>query len=306
MEILVVIGIIAVLAALLLAAVMKAYDAGHRTENFTLLGQVETGIGAFKQEFGVPCIPPGPFRLKAAYNGTEPELEFLLQCWPRLNTANTGLPNYDLDPNQTLLFFLTGGKVTNFTGFSSNPAQPFTIGQTGEKRRGPFLQMATKNYLPNPSNPILPGNPNVAGMQVTHTTTTLGGNAQPHVTQCNVNAQSWLVDAYGMPFVYFAAINGKSGMYYAPNLSVKTNFNANSTVQSYAITLTNGTTSTISPYYTKSTSGISYYNPQGFQLISAGKDGLFSAGGLFPPVSGEYGFDDQANFSKTQLGGGVN
>lgn len=302
-EILVVIGIIAILAALLLAAVMKATEAGYRTENFAMMGQVETAIGAFKQDMKVPGIPPGPFRLKAKYAATDPEVEFLLQCWPQLNPAATGLPNYELDPNQTLLFFLTGGAVTNFTGFSKNPSAPFAAAQIGEIRKGPYLQTNVKYFT------ATPGNANVSGMMVKSTQTMQGDG---NLSQSLPGSQPWLVDAYGMPYAYFAAINGKSGMYYAPKLSTQTNYTKNAQVQSYTINLVSPPkayppSTTIIPYYSNAASPTtSYYNLQGFQLISAGKDCIFGGGGLFPPVTTEYGYDDQANFSKTQLGGGVN
>ena len=54
-------------------------------------------------------------------------------------------------------------------------------------------------------------------------------------------------------------------------------------------------------------SGGKYVNESGFQIISAGKDQMFGAGdALLPAVGTPGGDDDQANFSRSVLGGGIN
>jgi hypothetical protein len=50
-----------------------------------------------------------------------------------------------------------------------------------------------------------------------------------------------------------------------------------------------------------STGASKYLNENGFQIITAGKDREFGAGGLLLPATGT-GEDDQANFSQTPLG----
>jgi prepilin-type N-terminal cleavage/methylation domain-containing protein len=53
-------------------------------------------------------------------------------------------------------------------------------------------------------------------------------------------------------------------------------------------------------------SGVTYINPNGFQIISAGRNGLFGPGGQWNPATGYGsagpGADDLANFSATYLG----
>jgi hypothetical protein len=49
-------------------------------------------------------------------------------------------------------------------------------------------------------------------------------------------------------------------------------------------------------------------NPNGYQIISAGRDSLFGPGGSWNPAAGyttagSPGLDDLANFSQTPLGG---
>jgi hypothetical protein len=76
--------------------------------------------------------------------------------------------------------------------------------------------------------------------------------------------------------------------------------------QSYTINFLNPpahvpSSTTVFPYQNAS----GFYNPQGYQIISAGRDSIFGSSGLLPPSS-SWGFDDQSNFSKTVLGGGIN
>jgi hypothetical protein len=135
------------LVAFVVAAV-ELYDARKREEalraerNRTMrdMPDVVTGINNFKSKFNVSYVPSagpnGPFRLRGQYKGNEPETIYLKSVFPYLNHAQTDLPDLDLDCNQTLVFFLTGGPVTKFTGFSKNKAHPFV---EGGERIGPFL-----------------------------------------------------------------------------------------------------------------------------------------------------------------------
>lgn len=310
-EILVVITIIAILASLILAAVLRAMDVGTRTENFAEIAQIESAIGEAKQKLNLPQIPPGPFNLKAIYSGTEPELGYLLQAFPQMNwggTTTNGLvagTNVWLDSNQTLLFFLNGSVFTNYTGFSTNPATPFAVSTTVNSNRiGPFLQASTKYYQTNPktsSGYVLQSttSPNQAGpvtvsvgTQVTVYTSN-GGTTQTYIP--------WLVDPYGLPFAYFAALNAKNGMYYAPATASATTL---TTTQSYMVTLSGPSVPSPLPVLVPYQANGVYINPTGFQIISSGKDSFFGSSGTLPPTS--LGYDDQANFSKTTLGGGIN
>src|SRR5205814_1017431 len=56
-------------------------------------------------------------------------------------------PETTLDPNQCLVFFLTGGSVTGRTGFAVDPGKPFAKPAVkGETRRGPFVEFDPKKY----------------------------------------------------------------------------------------------------------------------------------------------------------------
>ncbi|VTR98762.1 type II secretion system protein [Tuwongella immobilis] len=164
-ELLVVIAIIGILMGLTLAAVQqvrgKANDVKVREE----IAQIESSIAAFKQHFEVDYLP-NAFLLAPNYG--DPSLAgnplaaasqaYLRRMFPRMNLASTGLPATTLNGNQCLVFFLSGGPITNFSGFSSNPSAPFATGGT---RMGPLLELNAKRL--NANNELIDpwGNPYV-------------------------------------------------------------------------------------------------------------------------------------------------
>jgi prepilin-type N-terminal cleavage/methylation domain-containing protein len=342
-EVIVVMAIIGILIALLLPAVQKIREIGPRTANYDEMAQVGAAIGEYKTALKISQLPSGPFHLMATYTGNEPELSYLLQVFPQMAWAGSAIPgsnglpvgtDFWMDSNQTLLFFLAGlppDPTTNppftyesininpdkthgppFNGFATNPAQPFLPGKVGDSRIGPFLKPSDTLFAPNKKNTVLgslaktvasttsflqvPGAKNV-GAQSPPITITFGPTSMP-----------WLVDPYGMPYAYFAPLNGKNGLYCAPpsangvvlNCPSSSN-NFTGVPQSYTTTFTTGTSYTVTPYISNNT----YINPTGFQIISPGRDMFFGPGATqIPGLS--TGEDDQANFSKTLLGGGIN
>jgi prepilin-type N-terminal cleavage/methylation domain-containing protein len=191
-EILVTIAIIAILIGLLLPAVMRVGEQRDVLETKSRIAQLTEAIQNAKnhKRINMPFVWTGNFRLKGKYVGTEPELELLLAMFPQMNTLKSqglspGQENlaqsngYEgqevlLDTNQTLVLLLTGGGVTNFTGFSVNNRKPFQI-DSGE-RMGPFLEHNVKWF----------------DMSLTH----------PKIR-----------DAWDTPFVIFAPQKGKRGVY---------------------------------------------------------------------------------------------
>jgi hypothetical protein len=350
---------------------------GDRTANFTEIAQIGDAIGAAKQNLKLPQIPPGPFTLKNIYLGNEPELQYLLTAWPQLNYTTwmpgqniygTGLippsqggkkdSQVTLDSNQTLVFFLTGalpnlnGPVTSFNGFSTNPSQPFALPNAGDNRKGPFLQYTPKYFSSTPGNTsqgvVLHSTSGTAQEPTSATNPAAQLQNLASTFQPGANAYPWLVDPYGMPYAYFAAIGGKSGLYCAPPHELTNNtanavtvilnapnplggsqnpaqptylqaYTLNLTVSSRALSLlpkgtTNPVTFTVNPF-TDATGN--FINPQGFQIISSGADCLFGPGinALYlpgpsttnpGPAQRHFTEDDQANFSKSLLGGGIN
>jgi prepilin-type N-terminal cleavage/methylation domain-containing protein len=291
-ELLVVISIIATLVGLLLAAISGVRVSAMRTDTFKRMQNIGMGISSVrapKDQGGlnlayIPSEPinttvapgtaaaPVGFAIKQAYGANDPELNILLQAWPNLDITSTGYVGASvvLDSNQTLTFFLTGGAITNFNGFSNDPKHPFKPATAGEQRRGPYIEVNSKLYWLAPTKLQAPG--------------------------VLAPGHPWLVDAYrddpapGTPFAYFASIGGKLNNYGNQTYALPANWDLNASP----------VTST-TPY----TSGGQFVNSSGFQIISAGKDRLFGAGGAVLPAAG-VGADDQANFTKTLLSGGIN
>lgn len=287
-EILIVIAIIAILAGLLVVTIGKVSVSAKNMNTSSDIAQIANAIGTYKSKMAVSYIPScgggtnGTFRLRKQYAGNEPEAIYLRQVWPQLPgcmgiaTEFTGIDrDSDLDANQTLVFFLTGGDTTGFQGFSTNRTNPFTkpaVGST-ESRIGPFLNFPDKRY--------------VAGSSVPGADTT----------------RPALLDPFGAPFAYFA-FNPVVNTYKFPVYDAKSNSYAYTGDQGYRFNNT-----TVTPYILNN----KYLEPKGFQLISAGENGKddpttpgtygFGPGGTnWTPRSGVYaeggaGADDIANFN---------
>jgi hypothetical protein len=94
------------------------------------------------------------------------------------------------------------------------------------------------------------------------------------------------LDPYGtQPYLYFACTTNAGNNYNTnpPDTNVQTNGQL------------------VQPYYFGST----FFNPKGFQIISAGADATFGPGGSWDPTKGYapgHGVDDIANFSRSMLG----
>ncbi len=120
----------------------------RRARAMVEIDQLHTAVTAFRVKMNVMHLPAG-FRLKAAYDPAEPvdpNLVYLRQVFPQLDFDDNGLPpgtDDTLDPNQTLVIFLTGGKYTNYQGFSRDKQHPFRpAADAAEVRIGPFLDVS--------------------------------------------------------------------------------------------------------------------------------------------------------------------
>ena len=277
----------------------------------------------------------GPFRLRNIYPQpgavpnfpiTEPdansfEARYIKRVWPNadidgsqspqpypsnnillataLGNPSTLNPKFpfpaDLDANQTLLFFLNGiadqdpnapGNFS-FRGFSKNPQRPFepySTAVTASDRTKPYLDISNKHYLA-PIN------------------TTFNPNAMsPNVVNPNY---PWLVDGWRRPFAYFAAFNGKPAKIPptpTPMVPVPpTAYDGkNDLFTIAAVQNIQKPMNTPKAYI----NGTRYELESGFQIVSAGKDGIFGTSGNWNSVTTPDGNDDRANFSTANLGAG--
>lgn len=328
-ELLVVIAIISILAALTAAAVQKVRDRARDVQMRSDMTQLGTALDQFKQRFGVypPSSgggPNGTFMLASTYNTTDPEYVYLQSIFERMSSGDNGLRRLTggnptianfanlstqgiprntlyLDPNQCLVFFLSGGVFTGYTGFSTNPSSPFLAPNTstgavsGRLNNGPFFEgfsasrmlnrdQFTESYFTNGSTNAVKarwaGDPNVGGAFINQ-----GGDY----------SQPWFVDPWGTPYLYFASRLGNDypfagGMSIGPWGGA---YSANGGV--------------IIPVFTGSGTNMKYQNIKGYQLLSAGRDKRMGPGGSYLAGSGVYalnkhGGDDWSNFQQTPLG----
>jgi prepilin-type N-terminal cleavage/methylation domain-containing protein len=108
---------------------------------------------------------------------------------------------------------------------------------------------------------------------------------------------------YATPYAYFSNYGSKNGYNkYNPNaVTAPTPLQAN-TSDCYNLTLTiAGVQHNVQPYFLagSATTPTRYYNPDSWQIISAGEDGVYGPGSLWTGTNqlGVYGADDQANFT---------
>jgi type II secretory pathway pseudopilin PulG len=311
-ELLVVIAIIAILVSITAVVVVKVKAKAKSASASAEIAQIANAIGAFKAKTNVAYIPSGSppwtdssgntkttFRLCSTYLDNSnnplpwPEVVYLKQVFPAMRLDDNGLrvggapvansvatppagsiPMIELDNNQTLVFFLTGGPPTLYQGFSTNRQQPFET--TATNRIGPFLAFPANKYATG-----------AAAVTALH--------ASANASTVDLGAAS-LVDPWGSPYAYFA---------FSPNVSPPGYMGTAFTFRG---------TSAMPYYQTDATGRRLYLNQRGFQIVSAGENGQedvapygFGGGGAWVPGVGDYaesgpGFDDVSNFHEGKLG----
>jgi prepilin-type N-terminal cleavage/methylation domain-containing protein len=275
-ELLVVMAIIATLVGLLMSGVQKARGSRDRAENIHRMNKISTALSGLKEQnngLGLDYVPShvisnGGFVLKAVYNGDEPEVFYLRKAWRNMNTTMTPDP-------------VTGDTSNGYTG------QPVVL--DANQLLTVFLTGGTwTNYSGFSANPRKPFLPPTAGESRKGPYVEIAGKSNLFVVAPNGHA--WLVDPWGTPYAYFAPINGKANAYGSQSFSLP-----NGIFDLYP------TPWGVTPY----TNGGKFVNETSFQIISAGADKVFGAGGPLPGVGVPGGDDDQAQFSGHVLGAGL-
>jgi general secretion pathway protein G len=304
-ELLIVIGIIAILVSLTSAAVYKVLQIGPRTACRTEIGELEGAIQNFQNKFGVDYVPS---RIRLVRNmasyGTSPldvdSRDYMLKLFRNCKAqwSSTGI-NWSQDPawngdsilegHQCLVFFLGGIQVTTpnngCVGFSTNPNNPAA---PGGDRIPPFFDFKSNRlttvYAKNPYD-----------TNASHTKTFFSyldpfPNPDPSVNTPPPNARK--------PYLYFSHYKTSNGY---------NRYGATDNVIAHTLP-TDPPAFSVDPYAQGLTPAPRYYKGDSFQIISAGPDGIFGPGGQWtssnPSALGPNGRDDMSNFAPGRLEGG--
>jgi prepilin-type N-terminal cleavage/methylation domain-containing protein len=301
-ELMVVIMIIAILVSLISSAVMKAMQKIPEVTTRTEISQLETALQAFMADYNI-TEPPPSFLILNEYSPTMTQSGSFLQ---KLFGKNLGT-NVDwngngaidgpaapggwyLEGEQCLVFYL-GGIPTAPTllsafspqGFSTNnmnPALPVTV---SPKRKGPYYTFQVARL-----KPLTALNPTASPFPV-------------YIDAWQTKTGPFFAALGGTPYAYFSSIGNNNTGYLQNTPPALLPLLDCASIRAY-------------PYYLTGTSPNQFMNPNTYQIISAGKDGIFGIAGStntvgtpgWNPAAGAVGVgaDDQANFSANLLGSG--
>jgi prepilin-type N-terminal cleavage/methylation domain-containing protein len=287
LEILIVLLIIGILVTMLLTGVNKVLQRVDETTTHADISGLSSAHGSARTEFNLEYIPSflvlredNNYTAVSPYSAYYPRtLQILERMFgkrlqlPVYNAAtNTGGTDWNndgtitqgdiiLEGHHCLVFFLGGipappGGTNACLGFAADPQFPALASTPGKQRRGPFFEFKARRLIRDI-------NPPVAG--------TGSGNGF-----------YYYLDPYGKgPFAYFSS--GRNGNDYC---------DAGNTLLTRLTdcpSLNNGISSQFLYPYCSSISAtasppVQFVNPNGFQIISAGKDGLFGNMGLGTPA----------------------
>jgi prepilin-type N-terminal cleavage/methylation domain-containing protein len=319
-ELLVVMTIIAILVALTAAAVVKSIGKADETKTRNEISQLAQAIQAFKTDFQASYIPDR-LVLPPGYDPTGVSQQYISGLWPRIYAPQGDIGTLSASTNQftkngqpfalngvqytpftywrvpgnqpivlqgyqTIVFFLGGSwnptlgtTLVDRLGFSTNPIDPMNwTGSTGATtRKGPYFDFPTNRLA------------------------ILASDVQKN------NPFPGFIDVYQqMPYLYFSA--SKLGNDYSTTYNIASN---PQTPQAGTINITGTNVSfALFPFQVSGVVGGSpparFANANGFQIIAAGKNGLFGTGSLnWGSVGGvisQDGYDDMSNFHPTLLG----
>jgi prepilin-type N-terminal cleavage/methylation domain-containing protein len=317
-ELLVVLGIIALLAGLLLSAVAKFRVVGPRVQTRAEIGELHLAVESFKSTYQVPYMPTALIISNNYSNLASPGVQdsraYISKVWAK--SLFTGPPpgnlpgqtnwsqgEFRMDGNQVMLLLL-GGMPPTYQGWMNSPNNPFQVPPDGSVAKGPFFNFKADRIRQNP-------------------------NAMPHY-----------LDPYGNPYYYFSSRNGGDYEYFGKfyyNLAPDNSPNPDAAGRVFGITREGGFGDPASFTQVAPLRGIDgkYLNPNGFQILSMGENGRPGRGSfcnnwepnnvpwpnrfcrnpngspawtLYEPGIGDYapagpGGDDISNFAQGLLGG---
>lgn len=293
-ELLVVVLIIAILVSLLSSAVMKAMGRIPEVKTRTEIAEMDVALRAFMTDYGLVDPPPSSLVLyenisnytvppMSQYPGAAQSYAFLQKVfgknlgpqvdWDGSGNISPSAAPWHLEGEYCLVFYIGGipsptGAPQGFSTNNMKPSYGSMLGETMGKRKGPYFTFDMTRLRAGKTL-----NPAALGFMV---------YIDPWQSKQSpfYNAPYFLG---GTPYAYFSS---------------------RGTNNAYSL-VAPGDCPTIkaAPYFITATTQC--MNSNGYQIISAGKDGVFGTNG-WVPASGAVGpgADDQANFSAGLLGNG--
>jgi prepilin-type N-terminal cleavage/methylation domain-containing protein len=309
-ELMVVMTIIAILVALLTGAVMRALTKGPELETSSEIGELQSKISSSARDVNLDYLPSRLHLSKQNFypnKGVAGSLDsdsvrFLQNRFGRSACFNftplsgnnfidwngDGVANEELylEGEQCLVFHLggvplpSGGNIV-MVGFSLNPSNPAAGVVNGQHRNGPFFEFQSNRLKSFTST----------AFQGANFPTQAGGSYGSFPVYLDPWTQTGGI-AKRQPFAFFASYSVEGGGLY----SDATHKYGSSDCPFLPVL----------PYVQSTSGGVTVYvNPSNFQIISAGKNGKFGAGGTNWGRTGTTdpnGKDDQSNFSSHLLG----
>lgn len=257
-ELLVVVAILSILMAFLLPAILGVRTRAKLVQVRTDITALDNAIKAFKNEFGVE--PPSQIVLSETAAGwTMPARATISRMWPQFDFAVTRDFNldgsisgtYTLNGAECLVFFLGG--VTTFV--DANTDGNWDTGET---------VVTVNGFAKNPANPFAPLTGTATGSRQGPFLTDIKSDRLIPVQSNSASTPIPFTFAYAdplsgtlSPFLYLSSGEG----------------------QGYVTAHLGGTMT--DAYHNGASTTSPYFNPQGYQIISAGLDRNFGAGGPF-------------------------
>jgi len=321
-EMIIVIGIIILLAGLLLQVIVKVREKGPQVQTKHDIASLETAIVSFKSTYDVKYFPSA-FILTSDYNQPPPNAQaaaalqdsaqFYSKVWPKAfipgmpgkTPLPPNLPSQPPPPNTTLTYMMDGNQAMVFFLSGIGPNFPNDPNLAAYQ---PVFHGTGNGFLISPTNPF--------GYTASPPAPAAGWYSPPtgdkargffEFNPARVDANGHYLDPYGYPYIILASKHGNDynafGIY-------------SNVIQNYYPTGGYGPAPGVHPFV-----GLDgkYVNPNGIQIISAGRDNVFGRGSYVDPNTnrpvpfetgiGDYspgapGGDDIANFAGGAVLGG--
>jgi prepilin-type N-terminal cleavage/methylation domain-containing protein len=290
-EMLVVMAIIAILIAFTAAGVFGGFTRLNQVKARNEITEMGTAIQQFESDYSIGVPPPSRIWLDETGTYANPPVgytvaqmpqlyqlgqdsqAFLRKVWPRIWGNGNGVDwnqNGTIDANGVIL---EGQQCLVFFLAGAKNAQGAFVGFSSDATNPMNTSAAIKRKGPYYQFDM------------------------KRITYATPNGFPWYIDIYEKaPYAYFSSWTGEN----------RYDLYGNNAVLGHDCPslLSPVTNLPIAPYVQSVGPPVVYYNPKTFQIICAGRDGLFGPGGLWAPadISGTPLADDLSNFYSGRMG----